>query len=212
MDYHSDYAETAPERLRNPWLSMWTEPKLTIRQIVTTNPQQYILLLVTVYGIYQVIERDDFIVLLESIGGLGAWTIALIGGFVWGILTLYIYSALLQWTGGWLNGRANGTEIRAAFAWSTLPYILMVIVLLIDIFMVQPVAPNSWTSVTLLSINFAFIIWSVVLLCRGLAEVQGFSSWTGLGNTLLATLMMLLCILGFFIVILVFIVILRSAS
>lgn len=188
MNYHHDnYQET--ETIDNPWLSIWTEPKRTIRYIVTTNPQRSMIFLATTYGIYQVLERDDFISLLENIGALGAWAIAIIGGFILGLLSLYIYSALLKWTGSWLNGKADSTEIRAAYAWSNVPYVLMVIILIIDIFMVQPIISSSPTSLVLLSINFVLVIWSCVILCRSLAEIQGFSSWTGLGNILLASLM-----------------------
>lgn len=95
-----------PSRLAvNPWLSIWTKPRLTIAEIIHTNPSFRFFFLCFIYGFVALLNAGQS----ASLGNTNsAWAIVLtaaIFGIFIGYLVFSIYSLLLTWTGKWIGER-----------------------------------------------------------------------------------------------------------
>lgn len=192
----------SPVKALNPWLYIWIRPRETIRQIIDAHPSYMVIPLGIMTGFTQAIDRmmgrnygDDipwYMLILMAIflGGIG------------GIANLYIGGAILRWVGSKLGGVANSEEVRAAIAWSSVPQIIILGLLLIFILIFREESFTSQTprmdalaeqnlAVALLFILSAipFLaliaimgIWNLLLLSKTLGEVHGFSAWRGLAT------------------------------
>ena len=108
----------------SPWLSVWLSPRKTIERIVAANPRRHVLLLAGLGGMGTAIS------LLMGFGattelmdwrGMASLTIA---GLAISIVNLYINGLAFKWSGRILGGRASAVDVRAAFAWATIPNII----------------------------------------------------------------------------------------
>ena len=190
--------ETTP--IMNPWFSMWVHPRRTIRQIVATNPDRLVLILAAVGGIVQALANAES----KSTGDKESLTsillISLILGPIGGIVGLWVGGSLLHWTGGWIGGQAGSRRVRTALAWSQVPsiwglllWIPAILLFGAELFMkATPIIDASSLLSALylvFSIGTAVIgVWSCVVFLHSLGEVQGFSAWKALLNSLLAML------------------------
>lgn len=96
----------------NPWLSIWLRPRATMRSILDTDPERLVILLACVGGVAEALGRAS----MRNVGDrLPLWTLLLTCGAVGpvgGLISLYLGSLLLRWTGGWIGGR--GTRCTSA--------------------------------------------------------------------------------------------------
>ncbi|MCX6899988.1 MAG: Yip1 family protein [Verrucomicrobia bacterium] len=186
----------------NPFLTIWLSPRETIRRIVEWNPNYCIIWLACLAGIGQVLDRSTMRDLGDKVPLAVLFAIALIGGPLVGLLQLYISSLLIRWTGRWLGGVATLRQLIAAVGWGMAPQafalLLFVPAWLIagrELFTKQTPYMNAHPvlliMLTALSVVEVILgVWSFVTTCHTVAEVQGYrSAWRGLGNMLLAGLM-----------------------
>src|SRR5258708_2429942 len=82
----------------NPWLTVWTRPRGTIRSIVDSDPSRSVILLSVIAGITSTLgnaiskDSGDQMSLSFIIG------LALIGGSIGGIFGNLLFGALFRWT------------------------------------------------------------------------------------------------------------------
>jgi hypothetical protein len=187
----------------NPWFSIWTKPRATIQQIVATNPQRLVLLLAALGGLSTVLDRAS----MRNLGDKLDWPvlllIAAVVGPIAGIATLYIGGALLRWTGNWIGGQGSALHIRAAMAWSSVPEIwgLLLWIPALAVFgqelftsTMPRVEANPSLNIVLLgfaAISLVIGIWQFVVFLKCLGQVQGFSAWKALGNSIMASMVVL---------------------
>ena len=182
---------------KSPWLTIWFEPKETIRQIVKTDLRQGFLILSAIYGLplaFNLIQSFAFSTVVPL------WAI-LIGSLVLcsflGMIGIYVASWLLEFTGKWIGGKANFMEIRAAVAWSNVPTVVTILmwVLLLGVFggqifdrefaQTQFVGYQAGTLFIVMLIEMVISVWGFLILLNTLAEVQGFSVWRALLNVVI---------------------------
>lgn len=187
----------------NPWVSMWTQPRTTIQQIVDTDYARFSPLLAAICGISYALDRA----VLRSLGDTTSLPLiivfAVVGGVFSGLIGLYLLSALVRWTGKWIGGNASSEHIRTAMAWSGVPIIWTLPLWLpqLAIFgreLFTTDTPRIDASATLLFgllgfsvIEFTIGVWVTVLNLKSLGQVQGFSAWKALLNWLLAMLIII---------------------
>jgi len=185
------------QRTLNPWLAIWTRPRATIRQQVEHDPEAWVLALVAMAGVGQLLgdasarsygDRFDLPTLLF---------IALLAGPLLGILAAYVVGALLCWSGRLLGGSAHPAEIRAAIAWSSVPYVASMLLwvpelLLFGEELFTEATPRLDADPGLQALLLAFVaaellaaLWAFVLFLKCLGQVQDFSAWRALLNLLL---------------------------
>jgi len=201
--------DTGSARPTFPLLTIWFQPRLTIRRIVDTDSQKYVNFLAALTGISNGLDTAS----RRSSGDIFPFPLVLIMviifGSIGGWISLYISGALLRWTGSWFGGQANSDEVRAAVAWASIPTCagLAIWILEIAIFgqeLFTESAPRIDNSLFLSLLLLALLIpqlilglWSLVLLINTLAEVHRFSGWKAFGAATSAFLIIfipLLCL------------------
>ena len=180
-------------------MTVWTSPRHTVRRIIAENPDLHVILLTCLAGVGETLDRastrnaGDKLPIAVIIG------VACVLGPLGGLLTLWISSHLLRLTGKWIGGTGNRKHLKTAIAWAAVPVVfalpLWLPSLLLfgsDMFTKEAprIAAQPLLGIPLIAITVAEVvlsIWSFVLMCHTVAEVQGFrSAWRGLGNILLA--------------------------
>ena len=191
----------------NPWFSMWLHPRRTIRQIVETNPDRFVLALAAVGGIAEALTNASSDSKGDNLSLRAILLTALIGGPLMGVLGLWLGGILLRWTGGWLGGQADTRRVRTALAWANVPLVwsllLWVPALLLfgaELFTEATPVLDASSMLSGLHLVFSFgigivSIWSLVVFLHALGEVQGFSAWKALGNSILTGLVVALPLL-----------------
>ena len=207
--------ENINNQILNPWVSVWTKPRATIQQIVDTDPERLVLVLAAIAGFSQALARANI-----SMGDTFEWPtifpiflILAIAGPISGLIGLYIFSALIRWTGNWMSGNASSQNIRAAMAWSGVPIIWALILWIPalvlfgkELFTTETPIIDATPSLTLIFVGFGAIeitveIWAIVVFLKCLGQVQGFSAWKALGNVFLAGLVFIIPIVLVFLVV-----------
>ncbi len=181
------------EVIGNPWATIWTRPRATIRRIVETDVRYQVTFLAILSGALIWLERR-----WSNPSTAAAFpmlvVIAVIVGAILGIVELYINGALLKWAGAALGGVGSYAEVRAALAWSRVPVIVAFSIGILAILLGTdgPMLggdgefSNSGASVTLL--HGALVLWGFVVMLKCIGEVHRFSVWRALGSILLIVL------------------------
>lgn len=181
----------------NPWTHIWTNPRETIRNIVDFNPKHRFFLLSFLNGLPTLFYYAQDISMGGTFSLAGILLTSIILATFIGMLSITIGTALIYWTGKWIGGQGTFYPIRAAVSWSNVPNILAIATWAALIFLFRNQlffkgfpqetlgTPNLLLVMILLLVQLAMSIWGVVILVKGLAEVQGFSAWKGLLNVLI---------------------------
>jgi hypothetical protein len=195
--------EHAIARTVNPWVSVWTRPRETVRYLLETDPERMVLVLATLGGISQLLDQASTRNAGDTFPATTVVLLAILLGPAIGLFSLFLGSVLVAWTGRWMGGAGSARQLRTAIAWANVP---MVAGLLVWIPLVLGVGEEMFTSYTprleaspvlalmvllLGMVGIILAIWSLVILLKGVGEVQGFSAWKALGNLLLAFLVVL---------------------
>ncbi len=178
------------DKKNNPWISMWTRPKPTIRSIVQVNPNQGLWLLASLYALVCGFFTANFY----------SW--GLNNAFLPVFIPLLILSPLLGWAwfsfdawiiqqiGVWLKGRASFVAVRASVAWSKVPYLLSLFMWAVLILMQPDTVFIQYASgpvtVFISLISLIVNIWSLLLLIEAVREVQSFSIGRAVCNIFLS--------------------------
>ena len=180
------------------WTQMWFLPRPTIRQIVESNPNQKLPLLIAGAGIAHALS-------FAAGTGMGKNTplpalilFAIIMGPVSALLTVWVGGYLLRWSAAKLGGSATVAETRAAIAWSWVPIVTILplwipryILFADELFKLETPRIDSIPTLSFLfdfinSIEFIVVIWGALLLYSALAEINRFSAWRGFVSVLFA--------------------------
>ena len=182
----------------NPFISIWTSPRDTLKRIVEHDPEHKVLLITCLAGIVNLIGEYSNKSLGDAYDVTLLLILAVILGPIFGVIGLYLGAWLIGLTGKWLGGQASTEHLRTAIAWANVP-VIMVLVLFIPEFLIY--GPDLFTTemssiVSSYPMYYSFMgfmlleltlaIWALVILIKGVAQVQGFSSWGALGNLVLA--------------------------
>ncbi|AJD92731.1 hypothetical protein JMA_34140 [Jeotgalibacillus malaysiensis] len=179
----------------NPLLSVWLKPKSTAEYVMENKTVRFsiILFILSSYSnILNALQESGFI------EGWSSWLVAIliiIAGPIFGLIGFYIGSWLYTIVGKWMNGSGTLENMRKAIGVTAIPNLVLIPVSLIyimiygDLFFQRP-EWNEFTSLPtgpsmiLNLITLAIGIWNVVVVSKVIGVVHGFSSWRGLGVSL----------------------------
>lgn len=188
--------EAAPQ---SPWISVWLRPRRTIENILAGPPRHSVWLLASLSA------ASSFVPALITSGAaslLADWH-ALLGlavvCAVIGIANLYIGAFVYKWTGRLFGGRASAASLRALLAWSAMPSILgLILVLAIALASEFSGVGLTPSALSLLSsaIVLLFALWTVVVLMLMLSRIQGFGFWRTVAAYVLGAILSLALSLG----------------
>lgn len=182
---------------RSAWLTIWTEPRATIRTIIETNCSAGFYPLSWLYGFAMLFSIAQNL----SLGNKVALYVILIGSAVLaiflGMLAISVVSYFLLWTGRLLGGKGTFQTIRSAVAWANVPNTVNILMWLILVghfgslvfdstFGQRPfLGTDLYVVMPVFLVQLIVSIWSFVILLKTLGEVQGFSAWRALINVLI---------------------------
>lgn len=190
-------------------------PRQTIRRIIDSDPDWFVrtlFLLAIVSAIVKDFDLQGFDELTAMPPSLLA--INIVAGVVLGILFMLLAYYILSWSatlvGTWLGGTGTFREVRAAIAWGLAPLVwaliyrvpAMVIVLITHDELGPPQlliddGRIEWREGTfgafdltwfllLILLDFAVLLWYLLVASRTLGEAHRVSSWKGFGTLVLA--------------------------
>ena len=183
----------------NPWLSLWTRPRATMRQILDTHPRRLVHLLAILGGIAEMIgshipDSPPF----PQLEPAAMLTFKIVGGALGGLIGLYLASFLGWMTGRWIGGQGTFVEVRAASAWpnvlslwGALLWLPLIAYLGMEAVNFNPESMlEDGTGLLLfapiLFIGFVIVVWRIVAYIKCLAEAHRFSAWHALGAILIS--------------------------
>jgi hypothetical protein len=184
--------------------TIWLSPRKTIRQLVDVNPEYHVNMLIALGGVAESLDRAASKDLGDKLSLGFILGIALILGPGMALIGAWISAHLIRITGNWMRGKGDYTEIKAAIGWATVPTAVGLalwapLLMLLGEEMFTKETPSLHGNLAL-SMVFAGLmlilsilnIWSFVLLCNCVAEVQKYrSAWKGLGNIMLSGLIII---------------------
>jgi hypothetical protein len=201
----------------NPWLTMWTQPRATIRGIVETDPSKNVSMLVIISGITGAMNNAMQRNTGDQLGLPGVLIASLIGGMLGGALWIWIFGGLTTWTAHWIGGNATTQETRAALAWGAMPNVvifamLVMATMVFGISLYQKEMANDGSlmiqGLALIGLGLSELvlgIWSLVITCKAIGEVNRFSAWKGFGAMLLSGLVVVGIVIAIVVLVLVMI-------
>jgi Yip1 domain len=190
----------------NPFLTIWTRPRATIRAIVNTDPHRHIVPLAILGGIVQTLDRASQRNAGDKLPFAAILGMAMLLGPVGGLLSLFVGGWFLGLTGRSLGGRARPEQLRAAIAWSFVPVLATIPIWIIQLGFfgrelftreTPTLDANPTLGLVLLAtgmLEAALGLWSFVILLKGVGEVQGFSAWKALISLVLIGLAIILLV------------------
>lgn len=199
-----------------PWFTIWLYPRVTVREIIQTQPLILTLVIVALASLNTTLSNFRLSVGLRS-SLIAEIAPHLLVGSLFAILVFYLQVYLLQEVGSRLGGKASFEAIQAAVAWSRVPVVwaLPLWAAKIAIFGPRAFPQGAMPRINISGIGMFFEplgssaneailfgalnvligvmgIWGLVILLIGLAEVQGFSIWKAIQNLLLAALVVVI--------------------
>lgn len=183
-------------KVRNPWLSMWFYPRQTIRNIISVNPKKRLWALSWLYGMSAVLYFFQIYGVGVKMDMWFIWLGAFVLGPFWGYATFAVQSWLIQQTGKLFKAKSDFQAIRAATAWSCVPFWINLFVwgflclyfghtlFLYFPGSVQLIPQDITVLMVALAVKLAAGIWSLVIYVRALAEVQKYSIGMAILNLL----------------------------
>ena len=185
--------------------TIWTKPTETLDYILRNCPKKHLNALLFVGGVANAINRSSGKADKTALSANAKLIIAIVaGGFV-GMLMYNIGAYLLSWTGRWLKGTADKDQFLTITAWSLVPSIgTLFLFVLQTIFVGNPMNPVVVSELgsmaetiyfLILFLDFVLIVWSVVILVKGIMIIQGFSAGKAFFNAMLPVLLFLVPII-----------------
>ena len=184
--------------MRSPWISIWMNPRKTISAIAAGNPKKGIWVLAWIYGFLSLLNCFQSIGLGRSISLMPILFLAFFLAPLWGMAIFGVWSLVVYWVGKLLKGQGTFATVRAAYAWSCVPFIVSIgfWVILLAVFGLslfqtsmdsQPLQTAQVALLfTILIAKVVLAVWSLVIFINGLAAVQHFSVIRSIVNIILA--------------------------
>ena len=183
---------------------IWLKPKQVFNYINANNYDKYVIVLLAFAGISRAFDRAVMKDMGDRFSLLTILGICIIGGGLLGWISYYIYSALLSWTGKWLNGKGNTKSILRIIAYAMTPLIIALLLLIpqigiygIEMFKAEGDLISAGIVYNLIfygSVILEFIlgIYTIIFCVLGVSEVQQF----GIGKAILNLLLPLIIIVA----------------
>lgn len=180
---------------KNPWCTMWTAPRKTIRSIVAANPSMQLLPLSIVYGFPIMIHMAGVLNIGAEFSIWGTLLVSLLLSPIVGFIGISFTSIIVYWAGKLVKGRSRYKELRCAVAWSNVPNVVTCVAwALLALLVGQALFTPGFYSegmmlpaitTLLFGIQAIAAVWAFVLFIIALSEVQKFSILRAIVNVLI---------------------------
>jgi signal peptidase I len=171
-----------PEQdLRSPWLSIWFAPGRAIERVIAANAWLTVLLL---GGFGAAAGAAQVAIDHGRLTALTDWQFPaalVLGGFVLGVVNLFVTAFFFRLSGLLLGGHASQAHLRAALAWGSVPMTFGIIVNLAAAVGLKLAGIESEPTRDAVSVGSAAIIavpalWTLVVTAAAVRRVQHFGA------------------------------------
>lgn len=184
---HSDEEKSIHLSDKEVFTSIWFSPRKVFRFILSTDYDRYKVLLTVLIGITSTLGRasskslGDTMSLIEILG----YSFILGGALGW--IFFYIYAAGISWTGKWLGGKANKSELFKVLIYGSLPSAVSLILLIPELFFFNIGFYQSDYNIfehdlylqvvffAILALDTSLSFFSIILYIIGISEVNQLS-------------------------------------
>jgi hypothetical protein len=186
---------------------IWTKPRQIFSYIQNQNYNKYLYLLLAFMGISRAFSRASMKSMGDDQSLLSIIMLSIILGGLLGWISYYIYAALLSWTGKWLNGKSNTSDLLRVLTYASIPAVIGLLMLIpqISIYGIEIFKDNGDISSAgmfpniitygAMAIEIGLAIWTIVLIVIGISEIQQISISKALLNLILPILVIIIPIL-----------------
>jgi hypothetical protein len=186
---------------------IWTSPRKVFKFINTYKYDKYVTGLLILAGITRTFDRASMKNMGDNFSLWGILAFCIIIGAIFGWVTYYIYSALISWTGKWINGKGNTDSILRVLSYALIPSIISLLLLIPQIAIYGNEIFKSDGDISSggivsniivygsMILEFTLGIWSLVLCVIGISEVQKLSIGKSILNLLLPAIVIMTPIL-----------------
>ncbi|MEN8123114.1 MAG: Yip1 family protein [Bacteroidota bacterium] len=203
MDHNKNIKLTDKEIFTQIWLS----PRFVFKYINENHYDKYVFALLFLAGISRALDRASMKDMGDKMSLFVILGMSIVLGGLLGWISFYIYSALLNWTGKWLDAEGNTDAILRILAYAMLPSIVGLL------FFIPPIAiygnemfkadgdiinAGLYSNIVVygsIIIEAILSIWTIVLVVVGISEVQKLSIGKSILNILLPSFIILVPIL-----------------
>lgn len=175
--------------------TIWYRPTETLGFILQFCPKKYVTPLLVLGGISRAIGRAADKGYGDTMELWAVLTLAIVLGGLFGWMGYYMYAWGMRVTGNWLNGKANTEQFRTVLAWSLVPAIGSLVLLIPELIIIGEDLFKSEPDIYSNAIAYSYIlfgilemtlgIWSIVILVKGTSIIQKFSVWKSILNVFL---------------------------
>lgn len=116
--------ELITPRVRNPFFSLWLRPQKTIRDIAQSQPSRHVLIFAALGGLYSALIQGGEFLAKDPSSSTYILSLVIFLGPLFGVISLYLFAALMAWFGRLLGGQGSRRDLRAAIAWSQTPIVV----------------------------------------------------------------------------------------
>ncbi|MBV1923632.1 MAG: YIP1 family protein [Flavobacteriaceae bacterium] len=185
--------------------TIWLKPTQTLKFILEHCPDKFVTGFLILGGVSRAIDRASNKSMGDTMDTWLVLTIAILAGGVFGWVSYYIYAWAMSYTGKWLKGKAESDKFKTILAWSLVPTIASLLLLVPELIIFgddlfrSEISNNSDTFIysyvffALLEVLLA--IWSIVILVKGISIIQNFTIGKSILNMFLPGLVILIPII-----------------
>lgn len=207
IDRGSDRSNISEKEL---FMKIMTAPREAFKFINDYKYEKHLYILLFLAGIVRSIDRASSKNMGDNYSIWAVIGLSVIAGGLFGWISYYIYSALISWSGKWMNGKGNTQSILRVLAYALFPSILSLIILVPHIaiysnqlFKSEDDFYSAGVVDSIVYIGFLLIevllgTWSLVLCVIGISEVQQLSLGKSILNLLLPAILVLFLMLILF--------------
>lgn len=186
---------------------IWTSPRRIFKFINDNQYDKYVTILLLLAGISKAFDKAS----LRNMGDdMSIWAIVgicIVGGGLFGWISIYIYAALINWTGNWLKANGNTNSILRILAYAMVPSTVALVFLTPQIAIYGnelfksegDITSADWLSNVFaygsMLLEFILAMLSIIFCVIGISEVQKLSIGHSIINLLLPITLILVPLL-----------------
>jgi len=186
---------------------IWMSPREVFKFINDTRYAKFTTVLLILGGITSALNNATYRNMGDLLPLWGVLMACVIGGAIFGWLYLYIYAALMSWTGKWLKGVGNTRSLFRMMSYALIPSLVVLFTFILRVVLFGnnefqrnvDMFENAFLTTSIYTVT-AFIeivisVWTLVILVIGISEVQKLSIWKSILNLILPGLLLIAVLL-----------------
>lgn len=182
---------------------IWTSPRLVFKYLNDNNYDKFVYVLLILAGITKTFERASTKSMGDNLPLIAVLAICIVLGGLLGWISIYIYAALMSWTGKWLKGQGNTNSLVRMISYASIPSILGLILLIpqvavfgneifqSDFNMYERGMLSLIVFYFTIAIEIILAIWTIAIFIIGTSEVQKLSIGKSILNIILPALVII---------------------